>query len=272
MKMELIPAVARALEELRRQRPLIHHITNFVTMTDCANATLAIGASPTMTNAVEEVAEMAAAARALVLNLGTLQVWTLEAMLAAGKAAAVHGVPIVFDPVGAGGTTFRTQAALRLLDELPMAVIRGNASEITCLAAHKSGQDFGVDSRLGPADPALASSLANHLGTTVAITGAVDVLSDGRQTAEIHNGCPMLTYVTGTGCMTTSLIASFAAVADPFTAAAGGILTMGIGGELALAGEGKNGPGTFHAHIFDAFYQLNDVILQKYGKVVVHRE
>lgn len=272
MKMELIPAVAKALEELRRQRPLIHHITNFVTMTDCANATLAIGASPTMTNAVEEVAEMAAAARALVLNLGTLQAWTLEAMLAAGKSAAAHGVPIVFDPVGAGGTTFRTQAALRLLDELPMAVIRGNASEITCLAAHKSGQDFGVDSRLGPADPALASSLASHLGTTVAITGAVDVLSDGRQTAEIHNGCPMLTYVTGTGCMTTSLIASFAAVADPFTAAAGGILAMGIGGELALAGGGQAGPGTFHARLFDAFYQLDDAILQKYGKVVVHRE
>ena len=181
-------------------------------------------------------------------------------------------MPIVFDPVGAGGTTFRTQAALRLLDELPMAVIRGNTSEITCLAAHKSGQDFGVDSRLGPADPALASSLASHLGTTVAITGAVDVLSDGCQTAEIRNGCPMLTYVTGTGCMTTSLIASFAAVADPFTAAAGGILAMGIGGELALAEEGKNGPGTFHARLFDAFYQLNDAILQKYGKVVVHRE
>lgn len=107
---------------------------------------------------------------------------------------------------------------------------------------------------------------------TVAITGAVDVLSDGCQTAEIRNGCPMLTYVTGTGCMTTSLIASFAAVADPFTAAAGGILAMGIGGELALAEEGKNGPGTFHARLFDAFYQLNDAILQKYGKVVVHRE
>lgn len=270
--MELVPAIAKALQELRRQRPLIHHITNFVTMTDCANATLAIGASPTMTNAVEEVAEMAAAAKALVLNLGTLQQWTLEAMLAAGKSAAVHGVPIVFDPVGAGGTTFRTQAALRLLDELPMAVIRGNASEITCLAAHKSGQDFGVDSRVRTADPSLASSLARHLGTTVAITGAIDVLSDGRQTAEIHNGCPMLTYVTGTGCMTTSLIASFAAVADPFTAAAGGILSMGIGGELALAGGGQAGPGTFHACLFDAFYQLNDALLQQYGKVLVHRE
>ena len=197
--MELIPAVAQALQELRRQRPLIHHITNFVTMTDCANATLAIGASPTMTNAVEEVAEMAAAAKALVLNLGTLQQWTLEAMVAAGRSAAAHGVPIVFDPVGAGGTTFRTQAAQRLLDELPLAVIRGNASEITCLAAHKSGQDFGVDSRIGAADPDLAASLARHLGTTVAITGAVDVIADGQRTAEVYNGCPMLTYVTGYG-------------------------------------------------------------------------
>lgn len=270
--MELISTVAKSLEELRRQRPLIHHITNFVTMTDCANATLAIGASPTMTNAVEEVAEMAAAAKALVLNLGTLQTWTLEAMLAAGKSAAAHGVPIIFDPVGTGGTTFRTQAALHLLDELPMAIIRGNASEITCLAAHKSGQDFGVDSHLDAADPSLASSLARHLGTTVAITGAIDVLSDGQQTAEVHNGCPMLTYVTGTGCMTTSLIASFAAVTDPFTAAAGGILAMGIGGELALAGGGQAGPGAFHAGLFDAFYQLNDAILQQYGKVLVHRE
>lgn len=270
--MELIPAVAQALQELRRQRPLIHHITNFVTMTDCANATLAIGASPTMTNAVEEVAEMAAAAKALVLNLGTLQQWTLEAMVAAGRSAAAHGVPIVFDPVGAGGTTFRTQAAQRLLDELPLAVIRGNASEITCLAAHKSGQDFGVDSRIGAADPDLVASLARHLGTTVAITGAVDVIADGQRTAEVHNGCPMLTYVTGTGCMTTSLIASFAAVTDPFTAAAAGVLAMGIGGELALERGGQAGPGTFHARLFDTFYALNDTLLQQYGKVLINRE
>ena len=187
--MELIPAVAQALQELRRQRPLIHHITNFVTMTDCANATLAIGASPTMTNAVEEVAEMAAAAKALVLNLGTLQQWTLEAMVAAGRSAAAHGVPIVFDPVGAGGTTFRTQAAQRLLDELPLA-----------------------------------------------------------------------------------LIASFAAVTDPFTAAAAGVLAMGIGGELALERGGQAGPGTFHARLFDTFYALNDTLLQQYGKVLINRE
>lgn len=107
--MIILEEVGSKLTALRRERPLIHHITNFVTMDDCANATLAIGASPTMTNSVEEVAEMAGAAKALVLNLGTLQQWTLEAMVLAGKAAAANGVPIIFDPVGAGGTTFRTQ-------------------------------------------------------------------------------------------------------------------------------------------------------------------
>ena len=264
--------VGAALDEVRASCPLVHCITNYVTVNDCANALLAIGGSPIMSDEPADAAQITRICGGLDLNIGTLNSRSIEGMHAAGKVAGELGHKILLDPVGAGGTTFRTQAALRLLDELPMAVVRGNASEITCLAAHKSGQDFGVDSRLGPADPALASSLASHLGTTVAITGAVDVLSDGCQTAEIRNGCPLLTYVTGTGCMTTSLIASFAAVADPFTAAAGGILAMGIGGELALAGEGKNGPGTFHARLFDAFYQLNDAILQKYGKVVVHRE
>lgn len=260
------------LAALRRERPLIHHITNFVTMDDCANATLAIGASPTMTNSVEEVAEMASAAKALVLNLGTLQQWTLEAMILAGKAAARKGVPIIFDPVGAGGTTFRTEAALRLVRELPLAVIRGNAAEITCLADHKSGRNLGVDSLVRPADGTLAAYLARQLGTTIAITGAVDIISDGKQTAAVHNGCPMLTYVSGTGCMTSSLIGSFAAVSDAFTAAVSGVTAMGIGGELALERGGSAGPGSFRARLFDAFYSLNGDLLQQYGKVLITHE
>lgn len=159
--MTIVEDMGSKLAALRRERPLIHHITNFVTMDDCANATLAIGASPTMTNSVEEVAEMASAAKALVLNLGTLQQWTLEAMILAGKAAARKGVPIIFDPVGAGGTTFRTEAALRLVRELPLSVIRGNAAEITCLADHKSGKNLGVDSLVrttGSARPTLPKS------------------------------------------------------------------------------------------------------------------
>ena len=199
----------------------------------------------------------------------------MDGIIDCAKACLARGIPVALDPVGAGATSLRTNAARELAAEAASGgnlVIRGNASEITCLAAHKSGQDFGVDSRIGAADPDLAASLARHLGTTVAITGAVDVIADGQRTAEVHNGCPMLTYVTGTGCMTTSLIASFAAVTDPFTAAAAGVLAMGIGGELALERGGQAGPGTFHARLFDTFYALNDTLLQQYGKVLINRE
>ena len=199
MKMELIPAVARALEELRRQRPLIHHITNFVTMTDCANATLAIGASPTMTNAVEEVAEMAAAARALVLNLGTLQAWTLEAMLAAGKSAAAHGVPIVFDPVGAGASDLRTDTASALLDELPVTLLRGNMSEIKAVAgaaAATRGVDANPDDAVTDANltesAAFARSLAAKAGCVVAVTGAIDLVADADRAYAVRNGLPVM--------------------------------------------------------------------------------
>ena len=240
-------------------------------MDDCANATLAIGASPTMTNSVEEVAEMAGAAKALVLNLGTLQQWTLEAMVLAGKAAAANGVPIIFDPVGAGGTTFRTQAALRLVQELPLSVIRGNAAEITCLANHQSGQNLGVDSLVRPVDSALRRTLPK-VGDDHRHYRRVDIISDGTRTATVHNGCPMLTYVSGTGCMTSSLIGSFAAVSDAFTAAVSGVTAMGIGGELAMERGGSAGPGSFHALLFDAFYSLNDRMLQQYGKVLITDE
>ena len=136
--MDVLHAAGQALTTLRARRPLIHQITNVVTVNDCANATLAIGASPTMTWAPEEVEDMARAAQALVLNLGTLQPWTLTSMLRAGKAAAKAGVPVVLDPVGAGGTAYRTAAARELLQEIPVSVIRGNLSEIRTWASCRS--------------------------------------------------------------------------------------------------------------------------------------
>ena len=271
--MAILHEAGKALQALRQKRPLIHHLTNFVTMTDCANITLAVGASPTMTNAVEEVAEMAAAADALVINLGTLQQWTLEAMLIAGKAAATRGIPIVFDPVGAGGTTFRTKAAIRLMEELPMTVIRGNLSEITCLAAHKSGENLGVDNgETRDVTLELVEHIANETGTTIVITGAQDAVSDGTRSYLLGNGCPMLTYVTGTGCMTTSLIASFASVTAPVVAAAAGVTTMGLAGETALLRGGDAGPGTFHQHLFDAVYALSPRDMETDGKVLRQHE
>ena len=271
--MELMDKAAAALIDLRSQRPLIHHITNFVTMTDCANATLAIGASPTMTDAVEEVAEMASAASALVLNMGTLQQSRFDAMLLAGKTAAEKGIPIVLDPVGAGGTSFRTSKAMALLKSLPVTVIRGNLSEITALAAHTSGVNPGVDSHAKEAITVpLAKKLALLLGTTIVITGPIDAVSDGKRTAISENGASLLTYVTGTGCMTTSLIASYAAVADPFVAAVAGVMTMGIAGEIAAEQGSAFGPGTFHSLLMDAIYNVSPEILKMNGKVLTYDE
>ena len=269
--MNVLQEAGEALQRLRQKRPLVHHITNVVTINDCANATLAIGASPTMTWAPAEVGELAGAASSLVLNMGTLQPWTIDAMERAGKAAAEKDVPIVLDPVGAGGATYRTQGALQLAARLPLAVIRGNMSEMMCLAAGRSGINPGVDSH----DREVMTiekvrHLARLLKTTVAITGPVDAVSDGRRSVLLGNGTPLLTYVTGTGCMTTSLIASFAAVSGPFTAAVSGILSMGIAGETAA--RLSQGPGTFHLHLIDALYQLQTETYLTCGKVLNYDE
>lgn len=271
--MDILREIGAALMALRQRRPLVHHLTNFVTMTDCANVTLAVGASPTMTNAVEEVGEMAAVADALVLNLGTLQSWTIEAMMIAGKAAAKKGIPIVLDPVGAGGTTFRTKAALQLMEALPITIIRGNLSEITCLCNGRSGENAGVDSHaVGAVTLETAHSAAKSLGATVVITGPRDAVSDGTRSVLLGNGTTMLTYVTGTGCMTTSLIASFAAVTDPFIAAAAGVTTMGLAGERAMTQGGDAGPGTFHQLVLDSVYQMTPQRVASWGKVLMIHE
>ena len=272
--MDLMAQTGAALQELRKRRPLIHHLTNYVTMTDCANATLAIGASPVMTCAMEEVQEMASAASALVLNTGTIQVDMLEVMLVAGQTAAQKNIPIVLDPVGAGGTRLRTESVQKLLEELPIAIVRGNLSEISSLAENAVGVNSGVDNHASQELTIdLALRLAESLGTVVAITGPIDAVSDGKRAVLLGNGVPMLSYVTGTGCMTTSLTASFASVAEPFLAAVAGISSMSIAGELALAAPGgSDGPGTFHTKIFDGLYQLSDAIYTSYGKVLTYHE
>lgn len=271
--MNVLVDAGLALAKLREKRPLIHHITNFVTMTDCANATLAIGASPTMTDAIEEVGEMAGAADALVLNLGTLQQTRRDAMMKAGKAAAAAKHPIIMDPVGAGGTTFRTQSAMALMKELPLTIIRGNLSELLALAAHKSGINPGVDNHATEVlTMSLIHDIATTLGTTVVVTGAVDAVSDGTRSILLGNGCPMMSYVTGTGCMTTSLIGAFASVATPFVAAVGAITAMGIAGEHVAATNQNIGPGTFHQRLFDELYAIRPDAFKIEGKVLNYHE
>jgi len=251
--------VSQALARVAERVPLIHHITNIVVTNDVANITLAFGASPVMAYAPEEVAEMAALAGALALNIGTLSRGEIDAMLLAGRAAASRGVPIVLDPVGAGATAFRTESALRLLNDLPIAVLRGNRGEIGALIG--SGQMRGVDA-IGSEDPrAVAEAAAARFGLTVAVTGAVDVVVGGGKVYEVHNGDPLLARITGSGCMATAAIAIFlAAGGDPATQAALALGTYGLAAVRAALPMGGQlpGPGTFRARLIDEVAALHE--------------
>ena len=247
--------VAGMLARIRQEHPLIHHITNFVVMNDTANVTLHIGALPVMSHAREEVAEMVSAAGALVLNPGTLTPEWVESMLVAGHRANALGVPIVLDPVGAGATHLRTESANRLLDELEIAIVRGNLGEVSTLAG-LGGKVKGVESVAGGADALkVARTLASRRGLTVAITGKRDVIADGERALGVDNGHPWLTTITGSGCMSTTMVAAFAAVEpDPLLAAAAGLACFGLAGELAA--ESARGPGSFKVALMDALYNL----------------
>jgi hydroxyethylthiazole kinase len=257
-------APGATLRELRARKPLVHQITNFVVMNETANATLALGALPVMAHAVQEVEEMAAAAGALVLNIGTLSEHWVEAMLLAGKAT---GGPIVLDPVGAGATSYRTDTARRLLDELDIAVVRGNAAEVATLAGREA-EIRGVESigSQGSADD-LAREAARTLGTTVAVTGPIDCISDGRRVVAVSNGHELLGTVSGTGCMSTAVTGSFLAAkpGEPLEAAAEALVAFGVAGEDAA--RGAHGPGTFHANLYDALYNLDPDSLDGRAKV-----
>jgi hydroxyethylthiazole kinase len=246
---------AELLTRIRDRHPLIHHITNWVVMNDTANATLALGALPVMAHALQEVEEMVGAAGALVLNPGTLYPDLVEAMVLAGKRANTRGVPIVYDPVGVGATSYRNETGARLLKELRIQVIRGNSGEIGALAG-AGGVVKGVESVEGVADPlAVARDLASRRAATVAITGKRDILSDGTRSLGVDNGHEMMKTVTGTGCMATTVIAVFCAVEpDRLVASACALACYGLAAERAA--RGTRGPGSFRASLLDELYRL----------------
>ena len=248
-------APGATLASLRAEKPLIHQITNYVVMNETANATLALGALPVMAHAAEEVEEMVGLARALVINIGTLSPPWVEAMLAAGKAANARGIPIVLDPVGAGATRYRTETAKRLLDELDVTVLRGNAGEVATLVGVKA-EVRGVESIDAGGDPAeLAGEAARALELVASVTGPVDHVSDGVRTLSVSNGHELLATVTGTGCMSSAITGCFlAANPAPLEAAAEALAAFGLAGENAAAV--AKGPGTFHAALYDALYAL----------------
>ena len=243
------------LSAVRSERPLIHHITNSVTINDCANITIAAGAAPVMAEAAEEVADMVAAAGALVLNIGTLSAVQVEAMLIAGRRANELGIPVILDPVGAGATAFRTETVERLLDALDIAVLKGNAGEIGVLAG-TGGSVRGVDSGGVAGDPVeTARECARATGTVVAMTGAVDVVADEKRVFLVRNGDPVMDRLSGTGCMAASVVAAFVAVADdPMVASASALAAFGLAGERAAAC--ARGPYSFRTALVDELAAL----------------
>jgi len=261
-ELDLAELTAQSLARIRERTPLIHNITNFVVMNDTANILLALGASPVMAHAIEEVREMVAYAGALVLNIGTLEERWIEAMIAAGEEANARGIPVALDPVGAGATTFRTATTERIRSRVKVAVVRGNAAALAALAGMEA-KIRGVDS-VASGDPALAAGLAAaRFGGAAVVSGAVDYVSDGSRVAEIHNGHPLMSRITGSGCMATATVGAFLAVEpDPLLAAAEAMIAFGIAGELAA--EHSAGPGTFRAELMDAVAALDkDTILAR---------
>jgi hydroxyethylthiazole kinase len=254
------------LRKLRERKPLVHQITNYVVMNETANATLALGALPVMAHAREEVEEMVGLAGALVLNIGTLSPHWVEAMLAAGKAANAAGVPVVLDPVGAGATRYRTDTARRLLEQVDVAVLRGNHGEVATLVGVEA-EVRGVESMGAGGEPAeLARAAARKLGLVASVTGPVDHVSDGERVLAVANGHELLASVTGTGCMASAITGCFlAAKQDRFEAAAEALAAFGVAAEDA-AREAK-GPGSFHVGLYDALAALDPETLDSRARI-----
>lgn len=243
------------LKRLRNERPLVHNITNYVVMNFTANTLLAMGASPVMAHAVDEVEEMVSFASAFVINIGTLSKHWIEAMLKAGRKANDLGLPVILDPVGSGATSLRTNTFRQLVKELQLAVVRGNASEMLSIASD-AVKTKGVDAA-HDAEQALetAKVVAREIGAVAAITGPVDLITDGERIIRCKNGHPLLGSVTGTGCAATTTIAAFAGVTnDPLEATSAGLAFFGLAGERA--GTRTSSPGSFMISLIDALYEI----------------
>lgn len=259
--------VSELLGEIKKQKPLIHHITNLVVMNDTANVTLFLGALPVMAHAHEEMEEMTKNAGALVLNIGTLTEYWIEAMLLAGAVANKKGIPIVLDAVGAGATSYRTKTCEQLMEKLHISVIKGNAGEIGILSG-AGGKVRGVESVGSSID--LVSAVKKYAAktkATVIATGKRDIVSDGKIVYVVDNGNSWLPRITGTGCMSTTAVAAFCAVDhDQALASAGALACFGLAAELAVKKK-IEGPASFKVAFLDAIYNMDERTLAAGAKI-----
>lgn len=269
------------LKNVRDRVPLVHCITNYVTVNDCANILLACGGSPIMSDDEQEVEEITAVCGGLNLNIGTLNHRTINSMLLAGKAADRLGHPILLDPVGAGASRLRTQTAARILDEIRLTAIRGNASEIKALALG-SGTTKGVDA--DAADTVteenleqmidFAEKFSQKTGAVTVITGRIDIVADAQKAYVIRNGHPMMSRVTGTGCMLSAMMAAYltANPDEPLQAAAAAVCAMGLAGERAYDTMVRThgGSGSYRMFLMDEICNMDEKILEEGAKYELH--
>jgi len=257
----------KCLANVRIEEPLVQCITNFVTVNDCANILLASGASPTMAMDIREVEESVEKVQALVCNMGAIE--HVDSMILAGKRANELGIPVVLDPVGAGSTTLRREAVKKLIKEVKFSAIRGNASEIKSIAGMNSigsGVDVSkedvVSDQTLDRDIQIFETLAKSIHTVIAVSGKIDVVTDGQQTILIRNGCPTMARITGSGCMVTTLIGGFcgAQKENVFQATCAAMIVMGVAGELADQRriELKTGNATFRNDLIDAIFNMTE--------------
>jgi len=258
--------IYKSIKKIRKQAPVVHNITNYVVMNSTANALLAIGASPVMAHAKEEVEEMVNISSALVINIGTLSEQWIYSMFKAVNRARKRGIPVILDPVGAGATTYRTKTARELISSEPPTIIRGNASEIAALYDDKS-KTKGVDSAAS-SDEAIeiAQKLSESHKCVICVSGATDYIVSKEKVMKIKNGHPLMAKVTGLGCTASALCGAFAAVEnDPFAATAKAMAVMGIAGEKA-AGD-VTGPGSLQIRFLDILYCLSENDINKHLKI-----
>lgn len=267
------------LENVRKNCPLVHNITNYVTVNDCANIILACGASPIMADDENEVEEITTICGGLNINIGTLNKRTIASMLKAGKKANELNHPVVLDPVGAGASALRTETATKLLEEVKFSVIRGNISEIKTLSLG-SGTTKGVDADVADKVTeenldeiiAFAKAFAAKTGAVIAITGAIDIVADADKAYCIRNGHPMMSSITGTGCQLSAMTTAFVTANqdNPLEAAAAAVSAMGYAGEVAHTRLSEmDGNSSYRNYIIDAIYNMTPEMLENGAKYEV---
>ena len=254
------------METTRGTNPLVHHITNYVTVNDCANVCICAHGSPVMTDEAKDIPEMVKISSAVVLNIGTLNERTVESMIVAGKTANSLGIPVILDPVGVGATKYRTDTAVEIIEKCNPSVIKGNGAEIGVLSG-LGGEVKGVDSQSTSCDSGQAvKELSLKYGCIIAASGPIDYVSDGNSVYELSNGCEYQGFVSGTGCMLSSVIGCYVGACNASAESViSAISVFNIAAELAL--KNSNGPGSFKTALLDSLFSLKPEIVEKMVKI-----